>query len=68
MKKNWLMVAFGALLVYGGGTWTLQGLDVMRGSAMSGVTLWAVIGPIVAVIGLVLLGVGLARLRRTRRR
>ncbi len=32
--------------------WTLQGLDVLGGSAMSGVTLWAVIGPLVAIAGL----------------
>ncbi|UUU36605.1 hypothetical protein JIX56_46120 [Streptomyces sp. CA-210063] len=67
MKKNWLVIAFGAMLIFGGVTWTLQGLDVMQGSAMSGVTLWAVVGPIVAIVGLVLLGVGFARLRRVSR-
>ncbi|MGW7291787.1 hypothetical protein ACWGIB_05265 [Streptomyces xiamenensis] len=67
MKKNWLVLAFGAMLTFGGVIWTLQGLDVMRGSAMSGVTLWAVVGPIVAIVGLVLLGVGGTRLRRISR-
>lgn len=67
MKKNWLVVALGALLIFGGVNWTLQGLDIMQGSAMSGVTLWAVVGPIVAIVGLVLLGVGVARLRRVSR-
>lgn len=37
-----------------GAIWTLQGLDVLGGSSMSGVTLWAVIGPVVAVLGLTL--------------
>jgi hypothetical protein len=43
--------------------WALQGLNVMGGSAMSGVTIWAIVGPIVAVIGLVLLFSGIRRFR-----
>ena len=35
-----------------GALWTLQGLGYVGGSAMSGVTLWAIIGPIVALAGL----------------
>ncbi|WP_338682773.1 hypothetical protein QD712_12795 [Streptomyces acidiscabies] len=65
--KNWLVPVLGALLILFGVTWTLQGLDVMKGSAMSGVTLWAVAGPIVALVGVALLGVGLARRRRVGR-
>ena len=45
--------------------WTLQGLNVLGGSVMSGSPVWAVIGPIVLVAGLVLIGIGIAR-RRTR--
>ena len=41
-------MAVGVLAVVLGGLWTLQGLDVVEGSVMSGVSLWAVIGPIVA--------------------
>ncbi|MBW8735809.1 MAG: hypothetical protein JF621_01280 [Streptomyces turgidiscabies] len=67
MKKNWLVLVLGALLIFFGLTWTLQGIDVMKGSAMSGVTLWAVVGPIVALVGLVVLGVGIARRRRVGR-
>ena len=54
-----MLVAIGAVLVLLGATWTLQGLDVIGGSVMSGVTLWAVIGPIVVIAGIVtaLLGV-----------
>jgi LPXTG-motif cell wall-anchored protein len=47
--------------------WTLQGLNVLGGSVMSGSTLWATIGPIVLVVGLVLIGVALAISRRRRR-
>jgi hypothetical protein len=57
--RTTVLVAIGAVLVLLGATWTLQGLDVIGGSVMSGVTLWAVIGPIVVVAGLAtaLLGV-----------
>jgi hypothetical protein len=45
----------GFVLVAVGGLWTLQGLGVIGGSAMSGSRLWAVIGPIVAIGGIYLL-------------
>jgi hypothetical protein len=50
MNKN-LQIGLGVLLVLIGLIWTLQGLNVLGGSVMSGVTLWAVIGPIVAILG-----------------
>ena len=53
----------GVVVVLVGLVWTLQGLDVMGGSAMSGKTVFAVIGPIVGVLGLVLIAVGLRRRR-----
>ncbi len=46
-----LLMGLGALLVVVGAVWFLQGIDVLGGSGMSGKTLWAVIGPIVAVVG-----------------
>lgn len=49
-----MRVGLGLLLMLIGTVWTLQGLNVLGGSAMSGVTLWAVIGPVVAVLGLTL--------------
>ena len=60
---RWLWMVVGVLVVLVGGLWTLQGLDVMGGSAMSGKTIFAVIGPIVAVIGLVLIAIGRRRRR-----
>ena len=41
--------------------WTGQGLGLVGGSPMTGVTLWAVVGPLVALVGVVLLAVGLRR-------
>nr|WP_202897019.1 hypothetical protein [Actinopolymorpha pittospori] len=62
--KGWVSVVLGVLLLLAGLVWSLQGLGVMGGSAMSGKTMWAVIGPIVAVVGLVLLVLGGRWLRR----
>ena len=44
----------GLILVTVGVLWTLQGLGMVGGSVMSGVTLWAIVGPIVAAIGVYL--------------
>jgi hypothetical protein len=51
--KTTVFIGVGVVLILLGVTWTLQGLGTIGGSAMSGVTLWAVIGPIVALAGLV---------------
>jgi hypothetical protein len=58
---RWVLLVVGIVLVLLGALWTLQGLDVLGGSAMSGVTLWAIVGPIVAIVGLVLVIVGARR-------
>jgi hypothetical protein len=60
---KWLIALVGALMVVVGSIWTLQGLDVMGGSAMSGSTLWAIVGPIVILLGLWVLWRGLRRVR-----
>jgi len=56
---GWLRLTLGLLAVVVGLVWTLQGLGHLRGSVMSGNTVWAVVGPIVVVIGLVSLVAGL---------
>jgi hypothetical protein len=58
---KWVLVVVGVLLVLTGIVWTLQGLDILGGSAMSGVTAWAIIGPIVGVVGLALAIMGARR-------
>jgi hypothetical protein len=62
MARNTL-IAVGAVLVVVGAVWFLQGIDVLGGSGMSGKTTWAVIGPIVALVGVVVLVSGLRRPR-----
>jgi len=54
-----VLIVMGAILILAGVLWTLQGLGVVGGSAMSGQTLWAVVGPIVVVVGAVVLFRGL---------
>ena len=49
------MLAVGVVLVVVGGLWFLQGVGAVGGSGMSGKTMWAVVGPIVALTGLGLL-------------
>jgi len=63
--KTILLIAAGVLIVFGG-LFTLQGLGIVGGSAMSGNPTWAVIGPILMVIGLLLGGWALRRGARTR--
>jgi hypothetical protein len=59
--KNSLLIAVGALLVIAGVVWGLQGLGYIGGSVMSGVTFWAVAGPLVALAGLAMAAVGVRR-------
>ena len=55
---RWVGRIIGVVLVLVGGLWTLQGLGVVGGSAMSGVTLWAIIGPLVVLAGAALVVTG----------
>jgi divalent metal cation (Fe/Co/Zn/Cd) transporter len=52
------MVTVGVILVLAGVTFGLQGLGVIGGSAMSGKDMWAVIGPLIAVVGVILVVAG----------
>jgi hypothetical protein len=56
--KRPLLTGVGALLVFMGAVWTGQGLGYIGGSFMSGSTTWAVIGPIVVLLGLFLVSQG----------
>jgi hypothetical protein len=59
-----VLVVIGVVAAVAGLVWTLQGLGYMGGGFMSGATVWAVIGPIVALVGLVLITLGLRSRRR----
>jgi hypothetical protein len=64
--KGWLPLTLGLLAVVVGAVWTLQGLGYVGGSVMTGVTFWAVVGPVVALVGVVLIVVGLRSRNRGR--
>jgi hypothetical protein len=60
MKKG-LLIGLGALIALVGIVFMLQGLGAIGGSAMSGSTFWAVAGPVIALVGLAMAGIGLRR-------
>ncbi|MET8350373.1 MULTISPECIES: hypothetical protein [unclassified Micromonospora] len=62
--RGWLPLTLGLLAVVIGAVWTVQGLGYVSGSVMTDQQLWVVLGPIVAVAGLVLLWFGLRSRRR----
>lgn len=51
----WARGVSGALLGLLGIVWVLQGLDIAKGSGMSGHAIWAVLGAVLIVVGVVLL-------------
>ena len=54
-----VLVGAGFLLTLAGVVFTLQGLGILSGSVMSGITFWAVAGPVIAVAGLIMVAIGL---------
>ena len=63
MSKPGLLVV-GVMLVLLGALFTLQGFDVVQGSAISGSAFWAVAGPVIVVAGLATARIGVrGRLR-----
>jgi hypothetical protein len=54
-----VLVGTGFLLTLAGVVFTLQGVGVLGGSVMSGVTFWAVAGPVIVLAGVVLAALGL---------
>jgi hypothetical protein len=54
MTRPTLLIV-GVVLLLAGCVFTLQGLGLLAGSPMTGATQWAVIGPVLAAVGVVLL-------------
>ncbi|WP_329001539.1 hypothetical protein OHA18_01110 [Kribbella sp. NBC_00709] len=52
---KFVATAIAALLIAIGAVWTLQGLGYLKGSSMTGSTVWATVGPIVAAFGVALI-------------
>jgi hypothetical protein len=48
--RGWAVV--GIVIAMAGAVFTLQGVGLLGGSSMSGSTTWALIGPVIAAVGL----------------
>jgi len=55
------LAAIGGVMVCAGLLFTLQGLGYVEGSEMSGVEFWAIVGPLIAGLGVALMIVGVQR-------
>ena len=64
MVTRILLAVAGSLITVAGVVFTLQGVGAIGGSFMSGTTTWAVVGPIIALVGLALIALALRRPRR----
>jgi hypothetical protein len=64
---GWLPMVLGLLAIVVGAVWTLQGLNVLTDSMMSDDRTWAVAGPVVALVGLILVVVGVRSRSRAKR-
>jgi hypothetical protein len=56
-----LLVALGAVMVLVGAVWTLQGLGYLKGSPMTDQSIWAILGPLLAGLGVGLVVVAARR-------
>lgn len=56
-----LTTPLGLVLVLIGLVWTAQGIGWLEGSPMTDETLWAVVGPVVALVGAVIAVRGIRR-------
>jgi len=61
--KSSLLIGAGALITAAGIVFALQGLGYIGGSAMTGVTFWAVAGPLIALAGIAMAAFGLRHRR-----
>jgi len=62
--KSSLLIGAGALVTVAGIVFALQGLGYIGGSVMSGVTFWAIAGPLIALAGIAMAVLGV-RSRRS---
>jgi hypothetical protein len=63
MVRTWLSAVVGVVLLVVGVFWALQGFGVIGGSFMSNNSTFEIIGPVVAVIGLLIAVIGIRRSR-----
>ena len=56
-----LLIALGAVMVCVGAIWTFQGLGYLEGSPMTDQSIWAILGPLLAGLGVGLVVVAARR-------
>jgi len=61
---RWVGLIVGVLLVLLGGVWALQGIGLLLGSPMTGVSFWMWAGIVLVIVGIVLVSVSLRRRSR----
>lgn len=66
--KSSLVTPLGLVMVLLGAVWFAQGIGWLGGSSMTDETVWAVVGPVVAVLGGIMAAVGLTSPARRRSR
>jgi uncharacterized membrane protein HdeD (DUF308 family) len=54
-------IVLGILMIFGGGVWILQGINLLPGSFMTGDPRWALRGLVLALLGVVLLVIAIRR-------
>ncbi len=52
---KWILNGLGVILTLAGLVWLLQGMNILRGSVMSGASQWTIIGLICVIVGVGLL-------------
>jgi hypothetical protein len=57
-----VVLGLGVIVALFGVLFTLQGFGVVGGSPMSNTTTWSILGPIIAIVGVAIAGLGV-RLR-----
>lgn len=70
MVESWRVksvpLVLGVVMLVVGGVFTFQGLGYLEGSPMTGVEFWAVVGPVIAGLGVSLIIVSLQNKGRRR--
>ena len=61
--RSGVLAAVGVIVTIAGLIWALQGFGVIGGSFMSGDSVWAIVGPVVAAAGLVITAIAVRRAR-----
>ena len=61
MSIKILLIVIAGVLIFFGGVWFMQGINVLPGSFMSGHSQWAITGGIMIGVGVIILLIGLLR-------